>query len=117
MLKFFWLKGEGRKKKSRQLLPRVGALVRSISCNPQPSISKTHGRAANTATRELFQKVSRGRGEIALVASRNRRNGEQDFQTRGIKRGAIMTITEYLAATILVALISWAVLGLLMQES
>jgi hypothetical protein len=29
----------------------------------------------------------------------------------------IMTITEYLAATILVALILWAVLGLLMQES
>jgi hypothetical protein len=28
-----------------------------------------------------------------------------------------MTITEYLAATILVALILWAVLGLLMQES
>jgi hypothetical protein len=34
------------------------------------------------------------------------------------KMGAnIMTITEYLAATILVALILWAVLGLLMQES
>ena len=28
-----------------------------------------------------------------------------------------MTITEYLAATILVALVLWAVLGLLMQES
>jgi len=27
-----------------------------------------------------------------------------------------MTITEYIAATILVALILWAVLGLLMQE-
>jgi hypothetical protein len=38
------------------------------------------------------------------------------FQTRGIETGAIMTITEYVAATILVALILWAVLGLLMQE-
>ena len=28
-----------------------------------------------------------------------------------------MTITEYLAATVLVALILWAVLGLLMQEN
>jgi hypothetical protein len=34
----------------------------------------------------------------------------------GIKRAAIMTITEYLAATTLIALIVWAVLGLLMQE-
>ena len=34
-----------------------------------------------------------------------------------IKRGAIMTIAEYLAATALIALIVWAVLGLLMQES
>jgi hypothetical protein len=30
--------------------------------------------------------------------------------------GAIMTISEYVAATALVALILWAVLGLLMQE-
>jgi hypothetical protein len=36
----------------------------------------------------------------------------------GKSNGAItMTITEYIVATILVALISWAVLGLLMQES
>jgi len=28
-----------------------------------------------------------------------------------------MTITEYIVATILVALISWVVLGLLMQEN
>ena len=34
-----------------------------------------------------------------------------------IKRGAIMTIAEYLVATDLIALIVWAVLGLLMQES
>jgi hypothetical protein len=31
--------------------------------------------------------------------------------------GKIMTITEYLAVTVLVALVLWAVLGLLMQES
>jgi hypothetical protein len=39
------------------------------------------------------------------------------FQIWGINRGAIMTIAEYLAATALIALIVWAVLGLLMQES
>jgi hypothetical protein len=38
------------------------------------------------------------------------------FSTWGIKRGAIMTIAEYLAATALIALIVWGVLGLLMQE-
>jgi hypothetical protein len=32
-------------------------------------------------------------------------------------RGRVMTISEYLAATALVALILWAVLGLLMLES
>ena len=36
---------------------------------------------------------------------------------RGIERGAIMTIAEYLAATALITLIVWGVLGLLMQES
>jgi hypothetical protein len=35
----------------------------------------------------------------------------------GNRPGAIMTIAEYLAATGLIALIVWAVLGLLMQES
>jgi hypothetical protein len=39
------------------------------------------------------------------------------IESAGNRRGTIMTITEYLAATILVALILWAVLGLLMQES
>jgi hypothetical protein len=39
------------------------------------------------------------------------------FQAWWNQTGAIMTITEYLAATILVAVILWAVLGLLMQES
>jgi len=39
------------------------------------------------------------------------------FQTWEIKTGAIMTIAEYLAATALIALIVWGVLGLLMQES
>jgi Flp pilus assembly protein TadB len=36
---------------------------------------------------------------------------------RSNQRGTVMTITEYLAATALVALILWAVLRLLMQES
>ena len=35
----------------------------------------------------------------------------------GIKLEAIMTIAEYLAATALIALIVWAVLGMLMQEN
>ncbi len=64
-----------------------------------------------------IQKVSRPCGEIALLTSRNRRNDEQDFRRGESKRGAIMTIAEYLAATALIALIVWAVLGLLMQES
>jgi hypothetical protein len=55
------------------------------------------------------------RGEITLLRSRNRRNGEHDSNL-GINGGAAMTIGEYLAATALVALILCAVLGLLMQE-
>jgi hypothetical protein len=39
------------------------------------------------------------------------------FQTWGNQTGGIMTITEYLAVTILVALVLWTVLGLLLQES
>jgi hypothetical protein len=62
------------------------------------------------------QKVSHQRGEIARLTSRNRHNGEQDFR-HGNQTGAIMPIAEYLAATGLIALIVWVVLGLLMQES
>jgi hypothetical protein len=62
------------------------------------------------------QKVSYRRGEIARLTSRNRHNGEQDFR-QGNQTGATMTIAEYVAATALIALIVWAVLGLLMQES
>jgi len=40
-----------------------------------------------------------------------------EFQIAASKGGITMTITEYIVATILVALISCAVLGLLMQES
>jgi hypothetical protein len=65
-----------------------------------------------------IQKVSPWRGEIAPFASGNRRNSQQRFPGVGINGGtAAMTISEYLAATALVALILWAVLGLLMQES
>jgi hypothetical protein len=35
----------------------------------------------------------------------------------GNQTGAIMTIAEYVAATALIALIVWAVLGLLLQQS
>jgi hypothetical protein len=68
------------------------------------------------ASTRPVQKVSRRRGEIALLTSRNRRNDEQDFR-HGNQTGAIMTIAEYLSATALIALIVWGVLGLLMQES
>jgi hypothetical protein len=34
----------------------------------------------------------------------------------GNQWGTVMTISEYLSATVLVALILWAVLGLLIQE-
>jgi hypothetical protein len=47
--------------------------------------------------------------ESAQMASR--------ISDMGIKPGAIMTIAEYLAATVLTTLIVWAVLGLLMQEN
>ena len=71
--------------------------------------------AAITTSAPPVQKVSRLRREITLLASRNRRNDEQDF--RHGEMGAIMTIAEYLAASALTILIVWAVLGLLMQES
>ena len=45
-----------------------------------------------------------------------RRNGQHDCR-RVNQRGDVMTISEYLAATTLVALILWAVLGLLTQEN
>jgi hypothetical protein len=63
-----------------------------------------------------IQKLSCACAEIALLASTNRRNSEEESDV-WIKRGSVMTIREYLATTILVALIVWAVLGLLMQES
>jgi hypothetical protein len=63
-----------------------------------------------------IQKLSCACAEIALLTSTNRRNSEEESDA-GIKRGTVMRITEYLAATILVGLIVWAVLGLLMQES
>jgi len=63
-----------------------------------------------------IQKLSCACAEIAMLTSTNRRNSEEESDA-GIKRGTVMRITEYLAATILVALIVWAVLGLLMQES
>jgi hypothetical protein len=55
------------------------------------------------------EKLPGSRRGIGAMASR--------ISDMEIKRGAIMTIAEYLAATALIALIVWAVLGLLMQES
>jgi len=54
------------------------------------------------------EKLPCSRRGIGAMASR--------ISDTGNETGAIMTITEYVAATILVALILWAVLGLLMQE-
>jgi len=71
----------------RSIRPRLVIPVRSISCSPQPSISKAHGRAVNTAARAI-QKVSRPCGEIAVPASGNRRNSERRLRLRrGIKWG------------------------------
>jgi hypothetical protein len=53
---------------------------------------------------------------VRRTRSRNRRNGKHDFRHRN-EREVVMTVSEYLAATALIALIVWAVLGLLMQES
>jgi hypothetical protein len=55
------------------------------------------------------QKLPSSRRGIGTMASRI-------FRIE-IKQRAIMTIAEYLSATALIALIVWAVLGLLMQES
>ena len=69
----------------------------------------------STATARPVQKVSRQRGEIARLGGIGAMASR--ISDMGIKPGAIMTITEYLAATVLIALIVWAALGLLMQES
>jgi hypothetical protein len=58
----------------------------------------------------LADKLPRSRRGIGAMASR--------ILDKGNQTGAItMTIIEYIVATILVGLISWAVLGLLMQEN
>jgi hypothetical protein len=83
----------------------------------RPLAHQHRGRnARDPPTARPVQKVSLRCGEIAALTSRNRRNGRHDFRHRD-QRGIVMTISEYLAATALVALILWAVLGLLMQES
>jgi uncharacterized membrane protein YjgN (DUF898 family) len=62
---------------------------------------------------EIIQKVSPTCEEIALLTSRNRRKGEHRFETWN-QMGDAMTI--YVAATGLAALVSWVVLGLLIQD-
>jgi hypothetical protein len=79
-----------------------GRLYSIIRCQPpQGSQSKKF--------RISVEKLPDSRRGIGAMASR--------ISDMGIKPGAIMTIAEYLAATVLIALIVWAALGLLMQES
>jgi Fe2+ transport system protein FeoA len=66
-------------------------------------------RGLSKKFRVSVEKLPGSRRGIGAMASR--------ISDMGIKPGAIMTITEYLAATVLIALIVWAALGLLMQES
>jgi hypothetical protein len=84
--------------------------------NPKARRGQPRALRYSIATARPVQKISCRRREIAACTSRNRRNGEKDSDV-GNKTGRIMTIAEYLAATALIALIVWAVLGLLMQES
>jgi hypothetical protein len=95
-----------------------------------PQISKVHDRAANkskttaaTTARSAANRCSVACPKSFASAWRNCPADVEEsaqwragFQTWEIT-GAIMTIAEYLAATALVALIVWGVLGLLMQES
>ena len=55
------------------------------------------------------EKLPWSRRGIGAIASR--------ISDMGNQTGAVMTIAEYVAATALIALIVWAVLGLLLQES
>jgi hypothetical protein len=99
-----------QQKRGAEISARRGKCLVKTTAFPKHRVSLDLSRAWPV------QKVSHRRREIARLTSRNRRNGEQDFR-HGNQTGAIMTIAEYLAATALIALIVWAVLGLLMQES
>ena len=90
--------------------PFVGSLSESVSSWPHCGVRSADNRARPD------QKVSSARGEIALLTPTNRRNGEHDLGHVD-HWGIVMSISEYLAATALVAVILWAVLGLLTQES
>ena len=80
----------------------MASLWRAFRCQPlQRGLSKKF--------RVSVEKLPGSRRGIGAMASR--------ISDMGIKPGAIMTIAEYLAATALIALIVWAVLGLLMQET
>jgi hypothetical protein len=76
-------------------------LAASFACRAERGLSKKF--------RIGVQKLPGSRRGIGTMASRI-------FRIE-IKQRAIMTIAEYLSATALIALIVWAVLGLLMQES
>jgi hypothetical protein len=66
-------------------------------------------RSLSKKFRVGVEKLPCSRRGIGAIASR--------ISDMGNQTGAIMTIAEYVAATALIALIVWAVLGLLMQES
>jgi Flp pilus assembly protein TadB len=80
-----------------------------INANAARAAVNERQRRLSKKFRVGVEKSPRSRRGIGAIARR--------IQTCGNQRGAVMTITVYLAATALVALILWAVLGLLMQEN
>ena len=74
-------------------------------------------------TRVSLSRLQRGQSKKfrisveKLPGSRRGIGAMSEQDSRWIQMGAIMTIAEYLAATVLTTLIVWVVLGLLMQEN
>jgi hypothetical protein len=96
----FWLSRQAR----NAVRPCLPATI-----NKQNSRSDIQPRKLSKIFHTRAEKLPCSRRRIDAMPSKI-------FSTWGIKRGAIMTIAEYLAATALIALIVWGVLGLLMQE-
>jgi hypothetical protein len=92
-------------------IPRQSAAAGDTTRTIRTNVRKNRRRSAQRGQSKKFhlsvEKSSCSRRGIGAMAS--------TIQTCGIK-GALMGIGEYLAATALVAVILWAVLGLLMQE-
>ena len=87
------------------------------ACSVRSAAERNLSSVPKSATARPIQKVSRRCGEIALLTSSNCRIDEHNCRRGESIGGTTMTITMYLAATALAALILWAVLGLLIQES